>query len=63
MLSWVRYFGSMDTMAFDQEGAVTSDMVASACDKLFIARDLGGSQEDILLKLYTRLLFKLSRLS
>ncbi len=41
--TWIRYFGPMNTITSDQEGAVTSDLVAIACEKFNINRDLGGS--------------------
>ena len=34
----------METLATDQEGAITSDMVALCCEKFGIERDFGGSQ-------------------
>ena len=36
LYSCIKYFGAMGVLVFDQEGAVTSDMVARTCDRYFI---------------------------
>ena len=41
---WIRYFGPMRCIATDQEGAITADLVAVACEKFGIDREFGGSQ-------------------
>ena len=43
--SWCRFFGPMQFLVSDQEGAITSEMMGSACDRYSIRRILGGSTE------------------
>ena len=40
--TWFRYFGPMEYLVFDQEGAITSDLVGLTCDRYNIKRLLAG---------------------
>ena len=40
---WIRYFGPMRCIATDQEGAITADLVAVACEKF--AEDRKGTRQ------------------
>ena len=40
--SWIRYFGPMEHLVFDQDSAVTSEMCTQACDRFLIKRRLSG---------------------
>ena len=42
--TWIRYFGPMRTIVSDQEGAVISEMTATACERYNIRRELAGSE-------------------
>ena len=43
--NWCRFFGPMQFLVSDQEGAITSEMIGSACDRYSIVRLLGGSTD------------------
>ena len=40
--SWIRYFGPMEVLVFDQDSAITSEMATSTCDRYIITRKLAG---------------------
>ena len=40
---WVRFFGPMQYLVFDQEGAITADAFGLACDRWSIRRIFAGT--------------------
>ena len=42
---WIRYFGPMETLVFDQEGSVTSEAFSRFCDRFSVSRVFSGTDD------------------